>query len=60
VIFITHNVRHVYSIADRFTILAHGESIGEFSKDQVSEEDIADLIVEGKKAALLGGDQEST
>jgi simple sugar transport system ATP-binding protein len=59
VIFITHNVRHVYSIADRFTILAHGESIGEFSKNQVSEEDIADLIVQGKKAALLGGDQDS-
>jgi simple sugar transport system ATP-binding protein len=60
VVFITHNVRHVYSIADRFTILSHGESIGEFDKHQVSEEDIADLIVEGKKAALLRGDRDSS
>jgi simple sugar transport system ATP-binding protein len=56
VIFITHNVRHVYSVADRFTVLSHGESIGEFRKNQVSEEDIADLIVQGRKAAMLGRD----
>jgi simple sugar transport system ATP-binding protein len=58
VIFITHNVRHVYSVADRFTILSHGESIGEFNRNQVSEED-ADLIVQGRKAALLGQDPDT-
>lgn len=53
VVFITHNVRHVFPIADRFTVLSHGESIGEFMKGQISEDEIADLIVAGKKAALL-------
>lgn len=58
VIFITHNVRHVYSVADRFTVLSHGESIGEFQSNEVSEEEIADLIVQGKRASLLDGDLE--
>lgn len=53
VVFITHNVRHVFPVADRFTVLSHGESIGEFMKGGISEEEIADLIVTGKKAALL-------
>ena len=48
-IFITHNIRHVYPVADRFTVLSHGQSIGEFRRGEVSEEDIADLIVQGKK-----------
>ena len=56
VIFITHNIRHVHPIADRFTVLSHGESIGEFLRGEVSEEDIADLIVEGKRRKLLGDD----
>jgi len=58
VIFITHNVRHVYSVADRFTVLSHGESIGEFRRDEVSEDEIADLIVQGKRASLLRRDPE--
>ena len=53
VVFITHNVRHVFPIADRFTVLSHGESIGEFLRGQVSEDDIADLIVQGRRAAVL-------
>ncbi|HXF38029.1 MAG TPA: ATP-binding cassette domain-containing protein [Actinomycetota bacterium] len=53
VVFITHNVRHVYPIADRFTVLSHGESIGEFRRGEVSEEEIADLIVRGKDASVL-------
>lgn len=55
VVFITHNVRHVYPIADRFTVLSHGESIGEFLRGQVSEEEIADLIVRGREAGILRG-----
>lgn len=47
VIFITHNVHQVYPVADRLTILSHGESIGEFKKDEVTPQDVADLIVRG-------------
>jgi simple sugar transport system ATP-binding protein len=44
VIFITHNVGHVYQAADRFTIIRHGNMVGNYTKDEVTEKDIADLI----------------
>jgi simple sugar transport system ATP-binding protein len=44
VIFITHNVGHVYQVADRFTIIRRGEMVGSYSKAEVTEKDIADLI----------------
>ena len=44
VIFITHNVGHVYQVADRFVIIRRGELVGSYGKDEVSEKDIADLI----------------
>jgi simple sugar transport system ATP-binding protein len=50
VVFITHNVRHVFPVADRFTVLSHGESIGEFLRGEVTEDHIAELIVRGRKA----------
>ncbi len=50
VIFITHNIYHVYPVADRFTILSHGVKVGDFDKREVSPEEIAELIV-GSTAA---------
>jgi simple sugar transport system ATP-binding protein len=44
VIFITHNVGHVYQVADRFVIIRHGEMVGSYTKADVDEKDIADLI----------------
>jgi len=44
VIFITHNVSHVYQVADRFTILRRGQLVGTYEKGEVTEDDIADLI----------------
>jgi simple sugar transport system ATP-binding protein len=46
-IFVTHNLLHVYSIADRFTILNHGEKVGDFSKKDISMEELERLIVTG-------------
>jgi simple sugar transport system ATP-binding protein len=51
VIFITHNVRHVYPVADRFCVLSHGESIGQFAKSELTEEEVTDMIVRGREAA---------
>jgi simple sugar transport system ATP-binding protein len=51
IIFITHNVYHVYPIADRFVILSHGESIAEFPKGKHSRDEVAELIVTGKEHA---------
>jgi simple sugar transport system ATP-binding protein len=44
VIFITHNVGHVYQAADRFAVLRRGNLVGTYAKDEVTEKDIADLI----------------
>jgi len=44
VIFITHNVHHVYQVADRYTILRHGKLVGTYDRAELTEEDIADLI----------------
>ncbi|RLC82182.1 MAG: sugar ABC transporter ATP-binding protein [Chloroflexi bacterium] len=45
VIFITHNIYHVYPVADRFTILSHGRKIGDFRRDEITPEEISELIV---------------
>ena len=44
VIFISHNVRHVYQVADAYTILRHGRKIGDYVKGELTEDDIADII----------------
>ena len=44
VIFITHNVGHVYQVADRFTVIRRGKLVGTYMRDEVDEDDIADLI----------------
>ena len=48
VIFITHNIRHVYEVADRFTIIERGHKLGDFYKSEVSETEVADMIVTGE------------
>jgi simple sugar transport system ATP-binding protein len=55
IVFITHNVHHVFPVADRYVVLWHGESIAEFKRGDHTKEEISELIVEGKPmAAKLG------
>jgi simple sugar transport system ATP-binding protein len=51
IIFITHNVHHVYPVADRFVILWHGESIASFPRGAHSKEEVSEMIVSGKEFA---------
>ncbi len=44
VIFITHNVNHVYDVSDSYTIIRHGEKVGTYQKGELTQKDIADLI----------------
>lgn len=44
VVFITHNIHHVFQVADRFTILDNGVKVGEYNKQDVKVEDVIDLI----------------
>lgn len=49
VIFITHNIHHVYSVADRFTILEHGRKVATLQKDDVTAEEIIEIVKSGYK-----------
>ena len=48
IIFITHNVYHVYPVTDRFVMLEKGVKIGETDKEDVIVEDIIEIIATGK------------
>jgi len=44
VIFITHNIYHVYEVADRLVLLEHGEKIGDYRKKDVTPKEVMDII----------------
>ena len=44
VIFITHNVNHIYEVSDSYTIIRQGQSVGTYQKGELTQQDIADLI----------------
>lgn len=43
-IFITHNLYHVYSIADRITILDRGVKVGDYLKEETTPEELIRII----------------
>ncbi|HID17520.1 TPA: sugar ABC transporter ATP-binding protein [Candidatus Bathyarchaeota archaeon] len=43
-IFITHNLHHVYPVADRIVVLSHGRNVGTFRKEETSIEHITQMI----------------
>jgi len=47
VIFITHNISQVHAVADRFTIINRGRKMGDFTKEDVSEAEVAQMIISG-------------
>jgi simple sugar transport system ATP-binding protein len=49
VVFITHNIHHVFQVADRFTILDDGHKLGDYHKQDVKVEDIIDLVRLGRQ-----------
>ncbi len=44
VIFITHNLYHVYPIADRIVCLERGRKVGDYAKGEISQEDLVRLV----------------
>ena len=48
VIFISHNIGHVHKVADRFTIISHGQKVGDFSKEEVTELEVANMVMTGE------------
>ncbi|GHC15846.1 ATP-binding cassette domain-containing protein [Aidingimonas halophila] len=53
VIFITHNVHHAYPVADAFTLLKRGSSLGTFRKDEVSREEVLNMMAGGAELESL-------
>jgi simple sugar transport system ATP-binding protein len=50
VIFITHNVHHVVQVADRYTVIRHGKNVGTYTRDELTPDDISDLITGTREA----------
>ncbi len=53
VIFITHNVHHAYPVADTFTLLNRGKSLGTFPKSEVTREQVLEMMAGGQELASL-------
>ena len=49
VIFISHNVHHAYPIADRFTMLNRGKSLGTYLKSDISRDSVTQMMAGGKE-----------
>jgi simple sugar transport system ATP-binding protein len=47
VLVISHNIHHVYPVADRFLIISHGRSIADFGRGDHTKEEISEMIVTG-------------
>jgi len=53
VIFITHNVHHAYPVADAFTLLKRGTSLGTFRKSEISREEVLNMMAGGAELESL-------
>ncbi|MEH6443736.1 MAG: ATP-binding cassette domain-containing protein [Oceanospirillaceae bacterium] len=53
VILITHNVHHAFPVADRFTLLNRGKSLGTWLKSDVKREDILEMMAGGQELENL-------
>jgi simple sugar transport system ATP-binding protein len=47
VLFITHNLHHVYEVADHIAVLSQGRKVGDCPRDQLTPDQAAQLIMEG-------------
>jgi len=45
VIFISHNIYHVFSIADRLTVMSHGKKIADLKKSETTEQEVSNIIM---------------
>ncbi len=43
-VYISHTIAHVYDVSDRFVILDRGQVVGEYRKEDISEEDLNEVL----------------
>jgi simple sugar transport system ATP-binding protein len=53
VILVTHNPHHAWLIGDRFTLVNRGRSLGTFSKEQLSREELIQQMAGGQELEAL-------
>jgi simple sugar transport system ATP-binding protein len=53
VIFITHNANHAYPVADSFTLLNRGQSMGTFAKADITKDALLDMMAGGAEMKAL-------
>ncbi len=53
VIFITHNPHHAYPIGNRFTILKRGKTLGTYTKDEITRDELIKLMSGGDELERL-------
>jgi simple sugar transport system ATP-binding protein len=59
VIFITHNPNHAWPVGDRFVILNRGQSLGNFSKDDITQTELIQMMAGGAELEELHHQLES-
>ena len=50
-IFITHNIHQIFSVADRFVVLEEGKKIADLRKAETDIDQLISVIAEGKYRA---------
>jgi simple sugar transport system ATP-binding protein len=53
VIFITHNPHHAYPVGDRFVILNRGQSLGNYAKHEIDQQELVRLMAGGRELEEL-------
>ena len=53
VILITHNIHHAYPVADMFTLLNRGQSMGTFTKKEIAKEKVLEMMSGGRELDQL-------
>ena len=48
VVFISHNIHHAFAVADRFTLLNRGRSMGTFPRSAVTRDDVLHVMAGGE------------
>lgn len=58
VIFITHNVHHAWAVGDSFTVLNRGKTLGTFGRDEITREQLLNMMAGGRELEELSAELE--
>lgn len=50
IIVITHNLEHVFPVADRFVVLFKGEKVADVKKEKISKDELVELQIMGRRS----------